>query len=428
MRKGLLGRASGAKIFKWCFFGYRIENVTFSFQGLWLLCLVSEKIPRRPSEPSQKQDFLGPHAVSLAYKWVDWKKKCWLFDVFWRFVQKEFFLEIFGRAVSNWGIQTSRVRDKNPERKHVTVFEFLQRPKVGSTIDSPKKNIKKEFSLCFLLELLRQRQHVTGTFRYANLPDRNCILHQFPCCFLLFRWECGFLVLMRTLPWTILGCERSNLDLSQRSLALFVGSRWFPWWRGMHIRLENFVHGHGLVSLDAMPWTLHGRGKRRGLRQRPWQWMCTKPTAEFTSLILHMTCCGLENQKYRKKNKKKNTFLNMQNLTFGSLNSSHISLLKYWNWFFEIFMFLYFWIFEIQKFWNFEFEIFWNFLKFWNFKNFEFLNVWVHEILHFWHFAFLKFFNYWNFWITEIFEILKFEIWNFLKFLKFFEIFEILKF
>ena len=50
--------------------------------------------------------------------------------------------ESFGRAISNCGTQTSHFRDENQGRKYATVFEFLQRPKVGSTLTVPIKNQK----------------------------------------------------------------------------------------------------------------------------------------------------------------------------------------------------------------------------------------------------------------------------------------------
>ena len=45
-----------------------------------------------------------------------------------------FFLEIFRPALSNCGTQKSLLRDENPGREHVTVFELWPRPKHSAII------------------------------------------------------------------------------------------------------------------------------------------------------------------------------------------------------------------------------------------------------------------------------------------------------
>ena len=101
------------------FFGCLSKKAASNFQSSWLLCLASEKShvdPATQFHPISKTIFLGGGGATA----VSLRKKL------------------------DSGTQTSLFKSKNPVKKYTTGFDFLQWPKVSSTITVPIKITKQE--------------------------------------------------------------------------------------------------------------------------------------------------------------------------------------------------------------------------------------------------------------------------------------------
>ena len=150
-KKELLRRRSKtarSKILKSRFLDTEQKHAAFDYRVFWVLCLASER--SRADLTTQvhlipKTLFLGPHAISLAQNWTAEIKNTSSVTIFSK-VSKKLYFEVFGRALSNCGTQTSLFKDKNPWKKYVIGFEFLQWPNVNSDIAVPIENMNNDVS------------------------------------------------------------------------------------------------------------------------------------------------------------------------------------------------------------------------------------------------------------------------------------------
>ena len=129
--------------------------------------------PRRLRDPSSSHPennvFLGPRAVSLGQNWTAQIKS---FErIVFGEISKKLYFKIFDRAILDLNIHCSPFKDKTPGRKCITVFEFLQRPKVNSTITVPIIKYEKRHVPCYVRETsIPHKRYHPRLQKSAELP------------------------------------------------------------------------------------------------------------------------------------------------------------------------------------------------------------------------------------------------------------------